>query len=377
MERILKKFFELTTNPYSSLAEWKEKNKKKIIGCYPMYLPEEIIHAAGMLPVVIWRSNEPVTMGHAHVAPFNCGLTRSFVDDAVKGKLSFLDGMVFYRMCLQAQSLPFIIERNARPSYVEYLYLPALYPGASIRDYLIEEFERLKKSLEEFSGQEITVRSLNQSISVYNRNRQLLAEVYALRREKPGLIKGREMQAIVNSSMLMPKEEHNQLLEELIPELKKRSPADQKVRMVIYGGLCQTVQPEVLDLIESLGMVIVDDDMYVGSRYFANEVEASEKPIESLANRYLKKLPPCPTKGDWETDWTDYVIEIVKRNKAQGVITMLVKFCPPHLCYYPDLKRKFAEHGIPEVLIELEHEVVSMEQTRTRLQSFIEIIGGV
>ncbi|HAY22847.1 MAG TPA: hypothetical protein DCY27_11940 [Desulfobacterales bacterium] len=378
MAEQLNKCIQITRDPYSYLAEWKKQNNKKVICCYPMHVPEEIVHAAGMLPVVAWRSNEPVTLGHSHIPPYNCGLTRSFIDDLVKDKLNFFDGVVIYRMCLQAQGLPFIIGQNVSLPYLEYLSLPAIYPGLPTRDFLIKELERFKNSLEEFSGRKITAEALNQSIALYNKNRQLLSKIYEIRRQRPGAIKARELMAIVQASMLMPKEENNKLLEQLISELEKREPSSQpKIRVVVYGGLCQTPHLDILDLIEELGMEVVDDDLYVGSRYFANDVQITEKPVEALAERYLAHTPPCPTKGDYATDWTDYIIEMANKNQAQGIISLLIKYCPPHLCYYPDIKNKLADRGIPEVLIEVEHEVISLGQARTRLQSFAEIIGGV
>jgi benzoyl-CoA reductase/2-hydroxyglutaryl-CoA dehydratase subunit BcrC/BadD/HgdB len=134
---------------------------------------------------------------------------------------------------------------------------------------------------------------------------------------------------------------------------------------------------EILDLIEELGMVIVDDDVFIGSKYFANPVEINDNPVAALADRYLKRTPPCPTKGDYEIDWTEYLIEIAQKNDAKGIISLMIRYCPPHMCYYPDIKNKLADRGMPEILIEVEHEVISLEQTRTRLQTFVEIIGGV
>jgi len=96
MEKVLTEIAEVTADPYGYVAGLKERKKKKVIGCFPMHIPEEIIHAADIIPVVIWRGNEPVTWGHAHVPPYDCGITRSFVDDAVRGKLDFMDGMVFH-----------------------------------------------------------------------------------------------------------------------------------------------------------------------------------------------------------------------------------------------------------------------------------------
>jgi benzoyl-CoA reductase subunit C len=378
MEEQLNKCLQITRDPYTYLKSWKKQNNKKIICCYPMHVPEEVVHAAGMLPVVAWRSNEPVTLGHSHVASFNCGLTRSFIDDLAKEKLDFLDGVIIYRMCLQAQGLPFIIERNFKLPYLEYLSLPALYPGAALRDYLSHEMGRYRASVEEFAGRKITDEDLSRSIEVYNKNRRLLSKVYEIRRQNPGAIKAGEMMAIVQAAMLMPKEENNRLLEQLIPQLEKRQAgARKKIRVVIYGGLCQTPHLEILDAIEELGMEVVDDDLYVGARYFANEAAVVEKPLDALAGRYLQRTPPCPTKGDYQFDWTDYLIEKAQQNGAQGIISLLIKYCPPHLCYYPDIKNKLAEKGIPEVLIEAEHEIVSLEQVKTRLQSFVEVVGGV
>jgi len=374
METTLKRIFDVVNDPYSSIARWKEERQAKVVGCMPMHLPEELVHAAGLEPVIFWRSNEPITLGHSHVYSFNCGLTRSIVDDAVKGKLSFLDGMIFYDICLQGRELPFIINRNAKPPFLEIVFIPGMLLHQVYKDFLIENLQRLKGSLEKFSGRQITDESLCRSIELYNRHRKLLRELYELRRNNPGIIKTREMVAIVQSGMLMPKEEHCQLLEKLLSELKQRpaTPADKRPRVILVGCLCQTPHFEILDLIEEEGAVVVDDDIYVGSRYIDRDVELNGNPIESLANRYLRRIPPCPTKVDWETDWSDYVIDRVRQVNGKGVITLLVKFCPPHLCYYPDVKRRLAEARIPEILIEVEHEIVSLEQVRTRLQAFIE-----
>ena len=102
----------LAQNPYETLAKWKNETGKKIIGITPMHFPEEIIHAAGMLPVEMWTSDELITLGNAHVTPYYCGLTRSIIDDAVKGKLFFIDGIVTYETCIQARTLPLILEKN-------------------------------------------------------------------------------------------------------------------------------------------------------------------------------------------------------------------------------------------------------------------------
>lgn len=376
MEAALKQIFDLVTDPYAGIAAWKERLEKKVIGCMPMHLPAELIHAAGMEPVTFWRSNEPVTLGHAHVYTFNCGLTRSVIDDAVKDKLTVLDGMVFYDICLQAREMPFIINRNAPPDYMEIIYLPGPITAPIYKDFFVENMHNLKTSLEKFSGQTVTDDALRTSIALYNRHRGLLRRFYDLRRQNPGLVRAKEMVAIVQSGMLMPKEEHIQLLEKLIDEIPQRTvpAADKKARVILAGCLCQTPRFDLIDIIEEEGAVVVDDDIFMGSRSFYHDVAETGDPFEALADRYLQRTPPCPTKVDWESHWGDYLRDMAQREKVQGVITLLVKFCPPHLCYYPDVKKRLAKADIAEIMLEVEHEVVSLEQVRTRLQAFIEEI---
>ncbi|HCX91026.1 MAG: hypothetical protein COW04_13405 [Deltaproteobacteria bacterium CG12_big_fil_rev_8_21_14_0_65_43_10] len=378
MEEIMKQFVEYPSDPYTSIAKWKENHKKKVIGVFPMWIPEEIIHAAGMLPVVMWRSNEAITWGYKHVPPYNCPINKSVVDDVVKGKLKFMDGMVFLRQCLQSQEVPFIVENNRPPAFEEYLYLPPIYHGdKASKDFTRDEFEKLRKRLEEFGGEEITDEKLNESINIYNKNRSLLRKLYDLRKQKPGILRGRDVLRIVWSSMLMPKEEHNKLLESLLSELEKNGYEPTKGKKVFLSGcLCIHPQLELLDMIEDLGMVIVDDDIYVGYRYFANDAEITDDPIGALMERHFIKTPVDPARGEIEVNWGKELVGKVKKLHADGIITLLTKYCPPHLCYYPDIKVELADAGIPEVLIEVEHEIISLEGIKTRLQSFKEMIGG-
>lgn len=378
MKEIIKKFLDVATDPYKSVSELKEKKKQKVLGCFPMDIPEELINAAGLLPVVLWESNELITIGHSRIMPFNCGLARSVVDDAMKGKLAFLDGMLFCDTCLQARNLPFIIERNSKLNYIEFFYLPPLLKSQVAKAYLLNNLRKLKMSLEEFSGQKITDDALSRSIETSNRNRALLRRVYELRQSKPGILRASEVKAIIQSGFLMAKDDHNALLEQLVPKLEAApAPKTTGIRVALAGYLCFAPRTDMLNLIEDSGTTVVDDFVYVGSRYFANDVNPNGNPLEAIAKRFLNPVPPCPTKVDWESDWIDYIIEVYQRSKAQGVVTLIAKFCPPLINYYSEIRKKLASASIPEVLLEIEHELVSLEQAKTRLKAFVETIGGV
>lgn len=372
---IIERFLSIAEDPCTSVKGSQEQLGKKVIGCFPMYIPEEIIHAAGMLPVLLWESNEPITVGNAHLPAYNCAICRSIVDDVVKGNLDFMDGMVFPDGCQQVRGLHFIVQMNSHLSYLGWIHMPPNLLSGTSKPMLMENLARFKAQMEEFSGQKITDESLNQSIQVFNRNRQLLRELYNLRRKNPGLLKAKEIVAIVQASMLMPKEEHSELLEKLLGELEKKDiVSDNKVKVILSGHLCAAPHFDILDLLDEQGGVVVDDDLYVGSRYFINDTEIGKDPLEAIADRWLKRTPPDSTKIDWESKWDDYIKEMAIKNEAKGVITLLVKFCPPHTHYNVEIKRTLAEVGIPSLTLETEHEAVSIGPLKSRIEAFIEQI---
>jgi benzoyl-CoA reductase subunit C len=243
---------------------------------------------------------------------------------------------------------------------------------------LRDELYRFKTSLEKFVEHEITDEALWQSIEVYNRNRRLLRQLYDLRRKNPGLLKAREVLAMVFSSMLMPKEEHSQLLSECLSQMQDTTPSDRSgVRLILAGSLCEAPKVDLLDLLEEVGAVVVDDDLYTGSRYFVQDVDGEGSPMEALARRYEQMLARCPTRIDHENHWGPHLIDMVGRSKAQGVVNWMVKYCEPHNLWYPDVKQSLEKAGIPELLLETDHEIMSLGQIKTRFQVFVEMIGGV
>ena len=207
-----------------------------------------------------------------------------------------------------------------------------------------------------------------------------LERIYEIRRKNPEILKAKEVLQIICSRMLMPKEDDNELLKELIycMENTTEKASQEKIWVIPVGCFCQTLQFHILDMIEDLGMIMPDDDFYVGSRYFANQIELNGVSLlEAIPARYMKKTSVCPTKSVWQVHWADEVTKKVRDNHAQGVISIIVEYYPPHSCYYPDFKSVLEKNGIPQTMILMEHEVISLESIKTRLQSFAEILEGV
>jgi bcr-type benzoyl-CoA reductase subunit C len=376
MASVLDRLTPIIQDPYSPAREAKAQGRP-VVAVSPMHFPEELIHASGALPVVLQESNEPVTEGFGHIYPFYCGFSRSNVDWAVKGRLGLFDAVVISDVCLQLRHMGHIMRRNMPKTPFLYIQWPLEASIGRWLSFSVQQLSRMRSRLEQIVGRPITDDALHQSIALYNRHRSLLQRVYELRQQKLGVLRAKDMVNLVLAGMVMPKEEHIGLLEELIPELEKREPSgDGRVKLFASGHLCQAVKTDILDMMEDLGGVVVGDDLYTGYRYFATAVPTGVPPMEAMARHYLEMALPCPTRYDPNQEWGHYVAQAVPKAGAKGLVTMVVKFCEPHMIYYPFLRDVLNGAGVPHLMIETEHEVVSLEGTRTRLQAFIEMLSA-
>ena len=374
MSIILDQFRAISAKRYQVLKNMRQSQKMEIIGCVPMHFPEELIAAAGAFPLILLEGDQPITWGHQHTFPFFCGYTRSNIDLAVKEELNFLDGLVVLDTCLQMRGLWAVLSERLSLPFMKFIQFPAAIGQPYAETMIMNELTELKRDLEEFFGHGIDDESIWQTIQAYNENRSLMRQVYRMRLSKPGLMSAKDMVSIITASMLMAKEQHSSLLKKLISQLKMIDLEQNAIKLFISGHLCCAPQDDILELIESFGTSVVDDDLYTGRQYFSTDVPTDDDPLKSLARKYLDRKSACPTLWDLENNYADYLVDAVKASQAQGVVILLVKFCEPHMFSYPEVKKTLSYAGIPHLLIETEHEMLSIEQVKTRLQAFVEVL---
>lgn len=204
-----------------------------------------------------------------------------------------------------------------------------------------------------------------------------------MKKTKPGLISADDVVKVVTSSMLMPKEEHSKLLVEFLSKAEGLTGyTEGKVGLILIGHPCSPPEKKILDLIEELGAVILDDDLFTGHRYFNTDPKPNGDPIESLANHFLDNIP-CPVKhypdhflnlSRTTPDYPDFVIDMFKRRRAKGVINLGVMYCDPYDFEYPYLKERLEKEKIPLLNIRTGPGSVSIESIRTRLAAFLEML---
>jgi bzd-type benzoyl-CoA reductase N subunit len=373
-KEILSEFKEAAENSLNYLRTWKSRTGTKILGYFCTNTPEEIIHAAGLLPVRILSSPSAISLASRHLQSYSCSLVQSSLEAALRGDLNFLDGTVFPHTCDSIQRLSDIWSENIRFSFHWDVVLPVKLHTESARAYLTQELARFRTGLEKFVGHPISDGELKDSISLFNRNRALLRELYRLRAAEPERFRAGEILSLVQCATFMPKEVFNPKLKALLEA--SRAPqrnAASKVRLFIAGSVCN--YPQVFDLFDNSGAALVGDDLCLGWRYFSEDASLEGNPLEALTTRFVRRVP-CPCKHNPELDRGDDLLRRVEETRAQGAIFLLLKFCDPHAFDYPYLKDRLAQKKIPSLLLEIEPGSMPLGALDTRLKAFIETLGG-
>ncbi len=383
MEKSLSRFKEYCTQPYDRAMEWKHAAPgRKIIGCIPMYFPEEILHAAGGLPVTLFGSGEPITLGDRHLMTNACHQVRSTFNNLLKGKYDFLDGIAALHVCDQVRFFLEVWQLDHPFPFFHEMWRPYRLDSIN-RPFLINELKRFVSGLESFTGNKITAETMRHSIDIYNESRSMMRKLNNIRQERPGIIRASDMVHIVTSSMLIPREEHNQLLRELLSVIETADvPEKHKVNMVAAGHLCDAPDEQQLNLIEAQGLALIDDDFFTGGRYFAVDVSSDGDFIESFADYYMHMVP-CTTyhyAGSWKgniekySPYADYVIDMVKKNQAAGILILRAVYCDPFDMEYVLLRERLKEENIPHLDLFIDKGSTALESVRTRVQAFLETI---
>ncbi len=220
LEEILRSCEELLEDTdFPTVHKWRE-NDGKVIGHFQVYFPEEIAHAAGMLPFKVRGAPVEPTQADSRFGSYLCSIIKTSLELALSQRIE-LDMFVTHPICDAARNLAGIWGRNFEyPCQI--LYLPQNANSNHAVEYLRAEYDRLKREIEVIAGREVTDDDLNHSIEVFNENRALLRALYAVKREQPWLLSADEAYVLVALGGLLPREEHNALLRTLLPLIEER-----------------------------------------------------------------------------------------------------------------------------------------------------------
>jgi len=370
IDELLYQCRELIEDPdFPTVRRWREAGGK-VAGHFQVYFPEEIAHAAGLLPFKLRGAPLEPTRADSHFGSYLCSIVKTTLEVVIAAHAR-VDLFVTHPICDAARNLAGVWGRNFDfPCQI--LYLPQNPNSAHAATYLRGEYRRLARTVEEVAGRAVTDEALCGSMAVYNENRALMRRLYDLKRETPWQVSADDAYALVAIGGMMPREEHNAILRAALPLIEAREARRQdRIRIVYEGGFCE--QPP-LDLVRTIGRscYVVDDDFMIGLRWITGDVIADGDPLGALAHAYLERSSYSPVQHDLRKPKETMLLERIARARAQAVIVTAAKMCEPGLEEQVAYTHALDRAGIPYFVSEFEENMSSFETLAVQLETFVE-----
>jgi bcr-type benzoyl-CoA reductase subunit C len=372
----LKDFAAIAANPKAQLAAYKAAGKK-VIGVMPYYVPEELIHAAGMVPMGLWGTNtKTISRAKEYCATFYCSLAQLDMEMLLDGTLDRLDGVITPTMCDTLRPMSQNIKVAVGDKIPAIFFSPPQnrFNDAG-REFCLHQYTNVKTTLEKISGAPITDEALRQAITVYNRSRAARRAFVRLAGEHPEAVSAVGRSAVLKAAWFMPKDTYTEKLVALNAELEALPPSKwDGVKVVTSGIICDN--PNLLAIFDKNRIAIAADDVAHESRAFRTDVPEGENPMQALTNQWANTgcdsilFEPEPAKHAR----SKRLIKLVRDSGAQGMILFMTQFCDPEEMDYPFLRIDFDIAGIPLIRLGLDHQMRDFGQIGTSLQAFSDML---
>ena len=353
---------------------WKASGKKTA-GTMCCHIPNEIIRAAGVLPIRMRATGcADSSDGEAWMSTFSCSFARSILQYWMDGVYDF-DAMFASDGCMMPSRVFDNAEyqegKNSKGKLFYQIAAPRIVNELTV-EYYVEELKRFIAKLEEFSGVKVTDAALKEYIDKYNEARALTAQALELRKADNPVLNGQDWLTMCMAFTDYPVEEYIDMMKEFLADAKNRKPyTDQRARLMIIGSALD--DPGYLKIIEDKGGIFVADALCFGSRAFPGKLEVKGDVLESIANYYLTRLV-CPRMMDDRDELHKYIIDTAKEYKVDGIIYEKMQYCE---CWGGEnvlLEDELKAAGIPLLIVEREELLANAGQLAIRAEAFIEMI---
>jgi len=359
---------------------------KTIIGYPCVYVPLEMLTSLDLVPYqTCGDMREPVTEADRALPSSFCPVMRNCLDCALKNKNDFLDGMVTIHSCDPQEKTARVWESYTSYPYFHFIDMPITVRPEAL-EYFKSQLNDFRKTLETFTGRKLSEDKLESAVKFHNRQRALVRELYELTKPSPPGISGTEIIQVLKALTSLPVVEGNDLLTEVISEVKNRTSGLEKkpARLLIWSSILDNT--DILQVFEAKANVVMNESCG-GIRAYRSEVNFTADPLEGLADYYLNEITCArtfrqATLGEIRKDYArdlqsrfGYLKGIIREWKINGAIMLLVRYCDPFAFEMPSLKDYLDGIGVPSTYIEYDYTIGAMAPLRTRVEAFLETIN--
>ena len=373
---LLDEFEVKAATPKQQLAEYKAQGKK-VVGVLPYYAPEELVYAAGIVPMGIWGSNnKTISRAKEYCATFYCTIAQLALEMLLDGTMDGLDGIITPTICdtLRPMSQNFRVAMGDKMSVIFLAHPQNRFEDFGLQ-FTVDQYTHVKKELEKIAGREITNDDIKNAIKVYNESRAARRKFVKLASDHCDVITPTKRSAVLKAFHFMLKDEYTAKLNELNAELEKLPVCDwQGTKGVTSGIICDN--PALLAAFEENNIAIAADDVAHETRSFRTDVPEDADPMMALAHQFANidydVLLYDPKSS--ENRRGEFVANLVKESGAQGLVLFMQQFCDPEEMEYPYLKKALNDADIPHIKLGIDQQMRDFGQARTAIQAFADVL---
>ena len=358
------------------------KNGQKVFGTFCVYVPDEVVIAAnGIVTGLCGGSQFWVPDGEKVLPKSTCPLIKASIGARLGKTCPFfrLADMYVGETTCDGKKKAWEILGEDVPMHI--MDIPQMKRPEDIERWA-GEIKKFAKVVEDLTGNQITIETLNAAIKTVNEKRKAMARVYDARKAEKLPISGKDALLMSQIAFFDDPARCAQMCNKLADELEQRIedgvtvfPVETK-RIMLTGTPLAIPNWKLHHIVETSGAAVVCEEMCTGTRYFENLVEEDCKTLDeaymALAQRYMKTNCACFTPN---TGRIDDLLRLAKEYKVDGVIDVNLKFC----CLYDTegyhVERAMKAAGIPVLGIETDYTDTDAEQLKTRVQAFVEMLG--
>jgi benzoyl-CoA reductase/2-hydroxyglutaryl-CoA dehydratase subunit BcrC/BadD/HgdB len=377
------RIFENMRNDNALSIQSAKESGLKVVGIFCAYSPMELAIAAGAIPVgLCGTKHEPIAAAEKILPRNLCPLIKSSFGFAVTDTCPYFrasDFIIAETTC-DGKKKMFELLGQIKPVHVMHLPQGTDRPGS--RRWWLEEVQLLKKRLEEHFGVTISDEKLRDAIKICNRERSALKALHELNRIKPAPMTGLDMlTTIFVKGFNVDKEEGTGLINQLAEEVRSiaaqgSSPFTGDTPRILLTGCPVGVGSEkVVRLLEECGGSVVCFESCSGIKTLEYLVDEDEQrdPLEAITERYLQIPCSCmsPNPGRLEL-----LGRLIGEYSVDGVVDLSWQACHTYIIEGELVRRHVKDNfGLPYIQLETDYSTSDIEQLKTRISAFIEMLG--
>lgn len=360
------------------------KHSKKVIGAMCIQTPEELIYAAGAVPVRLCNgSHSYEQVGAESTSAKTCSLVNATVGTLTVNQAAYrkeYDMVAIPATCDQKKKSIGILKKEGYNVYT--LDVPSEKNSENARHYWQSVVKDFALALQKVTGNKLTKASLKDAIVILNRARYQLRRLNGLRATLPSPILAKDVFLATNSYFFDDIERWTGALANLNDEIEERvnkgfAAGNKNAPRIMFAGTPPIFPNLKLPLLtETLGGEIVADESCSSTRMLHDAVVYDEANyfdmIPAIADRYLKPCM-CPI-FDSNEDRIRIMLDTIKSAKVDGVIYQAYSGCQLYTLEHHSVAEALMKDNIPMLYVETDYGPEDNGQISTRVEAFLESI---